>query len=46
MAEQNVPVTEEMMVLTKDGVKILVADILRAVNNRIQGRIGEDVSET
>jgi len=46
MAEQNVPVTEEMMVLTKDGVKILVADILSAVNNRIQGRIVDEVSET
>lgn len=43
MAEQNVPV-EEMMVLTKEGVQTLVAEILSAVNTRIQGRIVDEVS--
>lgn len=43
MAEQNVPV-EEMMVLTKDGVQTLVAEILSAVNNRIQGRIVDEMT--
>lgn len=37
---------EEMMVLTKDGVQTLVAEILNAVNTRIQGRIVDTMTET
>lgn len=36
---------EDLMVLTKDGVQTLVAEILTAVNNRIQGRIVDEMTE-